>query len=223
MPALAVIDDREDMRETLARNIATDLPKPWSVIQSDPLPTMSDYSSWIAENEVAALILDERLQEQIAGRKTHVDYSGHELARHLRKHWPSLPIFMVTTHRGDSALQDPKNEVAFEEIFNRDDFYNRSNIYTQRIVRAAQRFLDTYQKELTALGACASKIASGRGSRQDKERLLAIQTKINSAFPSLTALTDSACPLKELENAVQRLEQITAKAKKLTKKARPKK
>src|SRR5882724_7227033 len=153
MPTLAIIDDRKDVRQTLARNITTDLPKPWSVLQSDPLPKMSDYSSWISENEVAAVILDERLQEQVAGRKkSHVSYSGHELAKELRKYWPSLPIFMVTTHRTDSALQDPKNEVDFEEIFNREDFYQRSTIYTERIVRSAQRFLDTYQEELASMG-----------------------------------------------------------------------
>ncbi len=223
MPTLAVIDDRKGIRETLARNIQAGLPKNWSVIDCDPLPKMDDYSSWISEKEVAALILDERLQEQIAGRKTYVDYSGHELARHLRKHWPTLPIFMVTTHRDDSALQDPKNEVAFEEIFNRDDFYNRSNIYTERIVRAAQRFLDTYQEELTTLGACASKVASGRGSQKDKQRLLAIQTKISGAFPSLLAASDTAAPLKELETLVQRLEDVTKKARKVAKKAKPKK
>ena len=220
MPTLAIIDDRRKIRETLARNIGTELPKNWSVVQRDPLPSMSDYPSWIAENEVAAIILDERLQEEIAGRKIYGDYTGHELAKYIRKRLPNLPIFMVTTYLTDAPLQEPDTEKVFEGIFAREDFYNRSTIYIERIVRSAQRFFDTYQTELAELGEYSSKIASGSGSKKDKKHLLALQTKINGVFASVAVTTENATQLAELEAAVKQLEKATKKAKQLVRKGK---
>jgi len=61
-----------------------------------PLPTLADYSSFIANNVAAALILDEHLNT--AGG---VNYTGAELAAHLRAIGGSLPIVILTNYPDD--------------------------------------------------------------------------------------------------------------------------
>lgn len=61
-----------------------------------PLPTLADYAALIADNAAAALIIDERLNT--AGG---VNYSGVELAAHLRAIGGNLPIFILTNYPDD--------------------------------------------------------------------------------------------------------------------------
>lgn len=61
-----------------------------------PLPTLADYAAFIANNAAAALIIDERLNT--AGG---VNYSGVELAAHLRAIGGNLPIVILTNYPDD--------------------------------------------------------------------------------------------------------------------------
>jgi hypothetical protein len=61
-----------------------------------PLPNLSDYSAFVAERSASALILDERLNT--AGG---VNYTGKELAAHLRAIGGNLPIVILTNYPDD--------------------------------------------------------------------------------------------------------------------------
>lgn len=61
-----------------------------------PLPNLSDYSAFVAEMCASALILDERLNT--AGG---VNYTGKELAAHLRAIGGNLPIVILTNYPDD--------------------------------------------------------------------------------------------------------------------------
>jgi hypothetical protein len=74
-----------------------------------PFPTLADYSALIANNEAAALILDERLNT--AGG---VNYTGAELAAHLRAIGGNLPIFILTNYPDSDFTPQ---EWAVENIF----------------------------------------------------------------------------------------------------------
>ncbi len=65
-----------------------------------PFPTLGDYSSLIAKNAVAGLIIDEHLDT--AGG---VNYSGVELAAHLRAIGGNLPIVILTNYPDDDFAQ----------------------------------------------------------------------------------------------------------------------
>jgi hypothetical protein len=81
-----------------------------------PLPTLADYSSLIADNRAAALILDERLNT--AGG---VSYTGAELAAHLRAIGGNLPIVILTNYPDDDFAPQGwavENIVAKKTIIN---------------------------------------------------------------------------------------------------------
>ena len=80
---------------------------------SAPLPTLADYSSIIANNAVAGLIIDEHLNT--AGG---VNYSGVELAAHLRSIGGNLPIVILTNYPDDDFAQ---KGWAVENIFSKRD------------------------------------------------------------------------------------------------------
>ena len=81
-----------------------------------PLPTLADYSALIADHAAAALIIDERLNT--AGG---VNYSGVELAAHLRAIGGNLPIVILTNYPDDDFAPQGwavENIVAKRSIIN---------------------------------------------------------------------------------------------------------
>ena len=120
MPAIGVVDDRSTQRRQLVRGIDTSdvLPEGWRSLGINPLNTITEYPNWINENDVAALVLDERLQEQQADVEVHVNYDGHDVVDYLRKTIPDFPIFIVTAAPNDPGLGE--RFAAVEDIINRE-------------------------------------------------------------------------------------------------------
>jgi CheY-like chemotaxis protein len=102
MPAIAVVDDRPANRESLAANVENSLENEegWEVLDAEPLPRLTDYGPWLAEHDVAVLIVDERLSEQRLSDGTFAPYGGHDVVKFVRSTRPSFPIFVVTAHQG---------------------------------------------------------------------------------------------------------------------------
>lgn len=175
MPNIGIVDDREAHRTTVAKNVAMYLSEPWGELNVFPFQSMGEYLSWIQEEEIAALIVDERLHEDAKSGQS-VDYNGNKLANYLRKNLPDFPIFVVTTHADDQDLQDSKADV--DDIINRDKFNEEPETFVRRIVRAGQRFFEQYQSELNQLAQLSEKIAIGQATQADSNQLLALQAKI---------------------------------------------
>lgn len=217
MPTIGIIDDRRKLRRTLALKLSTQLSAEWQHVDSDPLPNLSDYPGWISENEVVALIIDERLHEQAADSKSHVTYNGHDLIDFLRKRYASLPIFMVTSHADDLPLQRRSKDV--EDIIIRDEFIQNAQKYVPRITRASQQYFETVQKQLTELSEVSSKIATGKATKKDKARAKAIQAHLQTPFADQPTdrsewLGKMEDELKELGHLKEEIEDYLKKKKK---------
>src|SRR5258708_516923 len=74
----------------------------WDMVDLRPYEHMHEYWELIASEEVAVLVVDELLSEEIT---KPVSYTGHELARYLRTRFPEFPIFTVTTYPTTPGLQ----------------------------------------------------------------------------------------------------------------------
>src|SRR5687768_16576898 len=107
MPTIGIIDDRADHRETVRRTIELRLRRfqGWAAVDSEPLAAVTDYPSWIAENDVAVLVLDERLTESRRVRDVTVNYNGHHVVQFLRTTYRDLPIYVVTAYPDDTDLR----------------------------------------------------------------------------------------------------------------------
>lgn len=200
MSTIGLIDDRADHRSTLKRRLDLELSGDWQSIDNEPLPRLEDYPSWITENEVCVLLLDERLHEQVA-----VSYNGHDVANYLRKHLPTLPIFVITSYSPDEALLKSFKDV--EDIIQREEFTKKADEYVSRFVRSAQRYLNTFQKELSDLSDKSAKIALGKATTQDIEEVKAIQEKIGLAFP-YDSLDNRSEWLNALEKKLEELDEL---------------
>jgi CheY-like chemotaxis protein len=205
MPTIGIVDDRRVLRTTLRRTLSAVLPDEWDSIDSEPLPELNLYPSWITENEISALIVDERLHEQAADVEGHVTYSGHDLVDFLRERFPTIPIFIVTSYIEDDPLKSRFKDV--EGIFPRGLFVTEAENYVPIILRASQRFIETYQRELSELSEIAMKIAKGEATQEDQERGRAIQNKIETAF-AIDEISSKSEWLDKLDATLSEFQQL---------------
>lgn len=184
MPSLLIIDDRVELRNNVVDLITISLPEDstWQVIGKHPLPDMNDYSPMILEEDIAVLLVDERLHEQNEeATGLAVAYNGHDLIAFLRERLPDFPIFAITAFPDEQPLQAKAPDV--EDIIVRGDFAKMPEKYVQRMIRSGQRFADALQSELAVLAKLAENAARGQGSKQEDERMQSIRTKHSLAFP----------------------------------------
>lgn len=212
MAVIGIIDDREDIRTTLKRKIDLSIKKqnlPWITLDISPFAEMKHYISWLKENEVSVLILDERLQE---GSHTaeNVTYNGSKLIEFIRESLPEFPVFAITNYPKDPDLQ--QKFPLFDEILGRDEFFKKADEYTIRFTRAGQRFLDTYNSQLTRVSELSKKIALGTADENDLKELEALQEYLNIPFASLI-FTNREEWLKLYEEKMKELSDISKNIK----------
>src|ERR1051325_9232979 len=106
MPTIAIVDDETRYRNFDVKGVNRNLPKGWTAIGTAPLQRLTDYPSWIAENDVAVLIVDEELGSRSASPTGHVKYKGHDLVHSLRARNKTLPIYFLTNYANQKPVKD---------------------------------------------------------------------------------------------------------------------
>jgi hypothetical protein len=204
MPNIGVIDDREDLRTTLVANIRLELEEEeethWRVQEASPLESIEEYPAWIHENEIATLVVDERLAEQGPG----VTYAGHDVVEYLRKRLPTLPIFVVTSH-ADEVLDEAKKDV--EAIVPRDQFTDEPAIYVTRMVRAGRKYVEEFERELAELSAISRRIVAGDATGVEIRRADAIREELARSPDERDALTRVEW-LEKVGHELEKLEEL---------------
>lgn len=204
MEKIAIIDDNKEQRETLRIALKLYLKKreaSFEVIDIFPFDTYEEYYPWITDENICALIFDERLHNDSENGLGPVGYRGNELVIKIRERYKDIPIFTVTAHIDDEELQARFNE--FEYIISRANFDDK---YVDIIIRASQRYLKENQKELSEFDDLTKKIAAGEGDPAMLERLKALQLKLH--IPLMTNLQDREDWLDEYDKQIKSLEEI---------------
>lgn len=181
MNSLGVIDDRDDMRETCVRAIDAVLEGRLGLIDHAPLEHLDGYPSWVIEQQIVALVVDERLSEQAGPGRTHVTYAGHDVIQILRQANPLLPLFVLTQYPDDIGLMEKRGAV--EDVLSRRGFLHEPKLFVDRMVRAGQRYSTERTKAVAELGTLAARIASGKANESDTMRALALQIELNLNIP----------------------------------------
>lgn len=210
MPNIGIVDDREVHRTTVAKNFGLHLKDSWGYQDRFPFQSKDEYITWIQEEDIAALVIDERLHEE-AVNGINVDYNGHDLAVFLREQFPDYPIYVVTSHEIDQDLLDIKANV--EDIIRREEFNKEPENYVPRIVRAGQRFFDQYQSELKKIAELSAKIATGKGGQRDSDELSSLQAKIgitscDSGIEKSQLITELGTQLDRFNSLKEQIEQL---------------
>lgn len=204
MPALAVIDDRADQRETVVRLISAHLPEGrWEILDSPPLPQLASYAAWLRSNDVAALILDEKLQEHFDDEP--IDYEGHDVVECIRERNPTLPIFVVTAFEKDEELLRRFADV--EEIINRNVFAEKAKEYVARFIRSGNRFWSEHEGAMRRLGEIAERIAIGEATDAEKEEATGLQARMALTL-QLPEVAERSEELRKLEELLIELDRM---------------
>lgn len=205
MPTIAIVDD-----ETKSRNMDVDglnlhLPKGWIAIGTAPLDHLSDYPSWIAENEVAVLLIDQELGRQSSSPTGHVRYKGHNLVEALRARNKTLPIYFLTNYGDEPSVED--QIPAVEGIFDKKLFRRRRADFVKRLTRRGKDYFTSVKDQLADLNDLSQKIAKGEATAKEKRDAKAIQTSLE--LPLLTeSFNDRSEWLAQYEHKVQQFENL---------------
>lgn len=184
MATILFIDDRAVERNKIQKTAEHFIPDgaDWTVNSIDPLAHIEDYPTHIVENDIAVLVVDEKLHEQ-ASETTGiaVEYDGHDLVKYLRPRFPELPIFIVTAHAEEDDVQNAATDV--EGIITRRDFTKSPQIHTARMIRSGQRFSTAMAHEMSLMASISEKIAIGTATEAEVEQLNAIREKLSLPYP----------------------------------------
>lgn len=182
MSKIGIVDDNHDQRETLRLRLEIYLENQNSTMEVvDIFPfdttTFEEYFEWIEHEEIVSLIFDERMHNETENGIGPVGYRGDELVGKVRERYKDIPIYVITSNKGDQELIDKFSE--FEEIIERGEFNDDGEKYTSRIIRASQRYLEENGNELAEFQTLSETIAAGNYSAEQFERLIALQTKLH--------------------------------------------
>jgi hypothetical protein len=220
MPTIAIVDDREAARESLERLIEPFLLDGWKCKSLHPFRTLPEYVGFLLDDheEVAVLILDEKLYEAASKAKVNVDYTGTKLAGFIRKRLPDFPIYLITSYR-----EELKTDAAlFEELFDRTRFMGEPSLHVKRMMRAGSRFTLQFENELNELSRTTARLAEGRASKAEKKRAAAIREKLEIAFP-IDEITTRSEWLAELSTSINTLKNLSGEIQAALRKSKKKK
>jgi len=209
MNNIGIIDDQKDQRETLQLALEAHLENKEStlgVLDIFPFVTedFTEYFNWIQDNNIVCLIFDERMHNDSEDNKGPVGYRGNELVLIIRNKFKDIPIYVITSHKGDEDLQARFSD--FEDIIARQEFIDEGEKYVDRFIRASQRYLEENYNELDEFQQLSAKAASGNNTNEDLIRLRALQIKLN--LPLDSNLGERKDWLDEYEQRIKSLEAL---------------
>ena len=180
MATLGIIDDRNDKRTSFARKINLEirsLDSTWNVLDIEPFIEKIDYINWINENNIASIIIDERLYEGEITSGKNINYTGHELVEFLRERLKDIPLYIVTSIHITDELKSIYNQ--FNLILSSSEFDEKIKHYLNLIIMSGNNFFNAYQKELENLSFLSEKIAVGTANKAEIAEAKALQIKLS--------------------------------------------
>lgn len=198
MPAIALLDDRKNDRETIERVLVSTLKKideseRWNVVADDPPSKEKDIFAWLDENDATVLITDWRLNEGAKGKRI-VSYEADSLIQEIRARRPSFPIFVITGFETEAHphLKD------VEGIFSRKEFTRNAETVVPQMCRAGLRRYEEQRDLLLRMDSLSRRVAAGKGSAKDRADLGSLQGYFQAELPAIISL-DSV--LEDFERA----------------------
>lgn len=214
MPTIAIVDDETRYRNLDVKGVNRNLPKGWNAIGTAPFERLADYPSWIAENDVAVLIVDEELGNRSASPKGHVRYKGHDLVQSLRARNKTLPIYFLTDYAGNTPV---KAQIpAVEGVFDKTLFRRDRPAYVKRLIRRGKDYFNSVKDQLADLNTLSLKIAKGEATNKEKMDVAAIQTSLELPLLAGSFNTRSEW-LAEYDEKVKEFEKLKKEVQKYLK------
>ncbi len=133
----------------------------------------SDYADMAADPETAAVIVAQDLDPHGS-----LGYTGIDVAEHLRRARPALPIYLLAPRDQDLASKD----ALVEEVFPEDEFVERCPVHAARIQRAMGRYIDSMSDRERQYRELIMRKLDGTLSDSEEEELAACRMEIELPF-----------------------------------------
>lgn len=208
MATIAIIDDNPEQSGTIVNNLEiaiSEFSSDLVAITSLPFKDPNEYFTYINNNDVCVLILDEKLNDHPIDENGPIDYKGSELVTYLREKLKDFPIYSVTNFVAADELKDKESE--FEEVIPRGDFIEHTNKYFSRIQRAAKNYLKENLDELSEFNFLTTEISGGNKDPELIKKLQALQVKLELPF---SGFDDRNAWLNEYESQINSLKKLNA-------------
>jgi len=206
MPAIGIVDDDAKSMESDGRSLNTHLrSKGWTAIGVHPLPHLKDYPSWIGENEIAVLLIDEKLGGKSKVIGGHVKYKGHDLVKWLRRGNKTLPLYFLTNYGGESPVTQRFADV--EDIIDKKDFKRNRVRWIDRFTRKGKEYFNSVKEQLAQLNDLSLKIAKGEATDEDKQNAKAIQTNLEIPL-TIESCSDRSEWVEQYEEKVREFDDL---------------
>jgi CheY-like chemotaxis protein len=217
MPAIAIVDDRKDDRETIGRVVRSTLKKlketdSWSVVSDEPPLKERDVLQWLDENDATVLVTDWKLNEGARGKRI-VNYEADTLIQEIRSKRPNFPIFVITGF--ESEARNHLSEV--ENIFSRQDFTRNAGTVVPQMLRAGLRRYEEQRDLLVRMDALARLVATGKASAKHRRELKGLQGYFQVELPAIISLD---AVLNDFEDAKRNAEALRETVERRIKRAK---
>lgn len=213
---IGLIDDVRGFAESVVNNVSMWLESQkineTTIVYHYPDKDINDSISWIVNEPVSVLILDERLG---INQESQVDYKGHDLVQLVRSRIPDLPIYILTDFQNDDCLVNTQDSIEF--IISKDKFLSEQmNVWFNRFMRSGNRFYQNRKEVFCELTMLAEKIAIGEADDDDKQRIASLREEICIAHWSET-LNNKSSLLNELNEVNQKAYNLITKLNEIIK------
>ena len=212
MPTIGVIDDRQEVRSLaksrLERALGTVAPQDgWEVVTSPPLGALEDYAGWLSENDVAVLLLDQRLDES---HEMERPYSGSDILNIVHPRMFDLPVYYFTA-APDATVEAGATRV--RAVLDQQEFFDNTNPWVEEFVREGTRYEQQLARKLSRLGELSERAATGEAQPEELEEATSLRQELQLPFESSSATkerTDAnrAELLEALEQQIAALERL---------------
>jgi|GEM_PF-2237356 len=133
----------------------------------------ADYVDIAADSDTGAVIIDQYLDPQSV-----LGYTGIDVAEHLRRARPGLPIYLLA-HRGENLAG---REAVVEEVIPEDELVQRCPVYAVRILRAMGRYLEAMSARDRRYRELVARKLDGTLSKSEEDEFAAYRAEIELPF-----------------------------------------
>lgn len=178
MNVIGLIDDRVDVLETTSNAIKVLLYEEyegWDLISSQPFSELDEYRTWIIENNLGVVIVDQKLNEKKINGKDYSIFLGNEVISYIRENFKDLPLFGLTTF--SVTAMDNVKPIAYD-IIERSKFEPNIEFFVRMFVKSGDNYYKLNRNKLERLSQLAENIALGKSTEDEKNEAKGLQTDL---------------------------------------------
>ena len=220
MITIGIIDDNAEQRDSFKDAIEIYLHKnnrsEIAVVDSEPLQNIEDYASWINQNDIAALIIDEKLADMpLTATGVSCGYEGHDMAKDLRDKSSVIPIHVVTSATTNDELKE--NRQLFESVLSRKEFLDNQEQFSEVFIRSAQRYYEENRLLFERIAELSKKLVlDSNSTAEDLKELEGIQQYIQTPLVTQEMVLRQNL-IESFKQDLEELRQINDEAKEFLK------